>query len=691
MKFYEMTSFQTIEMGGGIQQPMRSQYDVPYERNDEYVKLLNQMNPRNPESLLEPESGMLLHADINFEYNYYVNEYQIIGNKVTQYYDQYAGSSDDRAHGMKFLPSLNMFLLSGSGLASGNQQFQQTYGSIFLLYENLRAPIPPGYQPGQVIMQIAELAPVTFTTPENTLSRQFFQKVGTSYGHLELWDKHRPSSVHASIWNSKHTRVKHYYPGMTAPEFISIDMARIYADPENKREMFPYFAKINLSGVRKNGFCDLLQNLDLEDDFINFLIAFRSNITSNVTYHNNTLLEDGTYGQEEFSADVYGYSVAQFISNLLAGQSNTASMTSHSAAQSTCSQFESYLNALMFQNALHNWLQSAPVEQAMPVAFRLEKYLETNNGSTLVSTHYFFNYSELLEFKYYDTVVSYRDTYRYNMKVINATVFNPSQNGSIDLFFTEEPFYGESIYILDSPPVAPDVEILTYRGIADKNLILLNQMIDKEALVPIFINPSDYEQFYEQYTAQNIDPLNPIIFESDSPSDFEVFRLPDKPSSYAEFAKGKYKYIESRGANSVAYEDQIVPNKYYYYIFRAQDPNGFPSNPSPVYEFVLLKDGETMYPRTRIIDLKPPDPPTQKSKTFKKYIKIGFSPRQYTFKDEDMAETTFGSLYSEVNPGVSDDNIIGSERVFKFRIRSKNTGKLIDINVTFKKNNVIQA
>ena len=111
----------------------------------------------------------------------------------------------------------------------------------------------------------------------------------------------------------------------------------------------------------------------------------------------------------------------------------------------------------------------------------------------------------------------------------------------------------------------------------------------------------------------------------------------------------------------------------------------------------MIKEGETLYPRIRIVDLAKPEPPAQKEKTFKKYIKIGLSPRQYLLPKESLVNLS-DSEGKYIDIGVSTDNILVSRdssedkfRKFKFRIRSKNTGKLIDINVTFKKNKVIKA
>lgn len=98
-----------------------------------------------------------------------------------------------------------------------------------------------------------------------------------------------------------------------------------------------------------------------------------------------------------------------------------------------------------------------------------------------------------------------------------------------------------------------------------------------------------------------------------------------------------------------------------------------------------------MYPRIRIVDLAQPEPPTQKARIFKKYLKIGFSPSQVQIPPDEIQNIGDDLVGKKMAIGTSNDNLIGSDRTFKFRIKSKNTGKLIDINVTFKKNKVIRA
>ena len=72
-------------------------YPVPYERNDLYYLLEDEMDPRTPSKNLEPASGMHLYADVDFEYNYYSKGYEAVGRPELNHYNAYA-------------PSLNLWL-----------------------------------------------------------------------------------------------------------------------------------------------------------------------------------------------------------------------------------------------------------------------------------------------------------------------------------------------------------------------------------------------------------------------------------------------------------------------------------------------------------------------------------------------------------------------------------------------------
>ena len=624
MKYYKLNE-DPITLIDGRSIKLEHMYEAPYERNDAYLTLLKEQNHSNPTNVLEPDLGYTLYADVDYEYNYYSEKYELFSIAT------YLETSDWK------LPSLNVWLLGEVGLAD-----QKLHDYMFSSID---------YQGNKI-------------DPSKALSKDYFELRSNTFSKLDKFEAYEVLNTTA---------------GFDKPEFISKDIIKLYADKENKREMFPMFAKIMLTGMQKSEFCRLIEEYELDFDFMNFIVSTRAvNKRSSQTVKFTT-----SYGDEqgEYADYIYVYTYEEFLDFLSsAADSGIASHSERST--STCEFFESFLRTRIFKNKMDEMIKNMPVGISFPVTYRMEKY---SSDSEYASVHYFFNYEELEVFRYYDSQISYGQTYEYKIKVINGL------RTEDELVFIEEPYYRENILILDSPPIAPDVELLTYRGVDNKVLIMFNQMVDKKALIPIYINQSDYKSFENQYEAQKINLGKPIIFESDDPVDFEFFRLNKKPSEYSEFSNQNYKVIKSNGATAAAFEDTIIPNQVYYYMFRAQDKHGHVSNPTPIYEFVLFKEGETLYPKIRIVDLAMPEPPVQKNKVFKKYVKIGLAPSQYQIPKEEIGNITDAIIGKDINIGISEDNIVGSERTFKFRIRSKNTGKLIDINVTFKKNKVIKA
>jgi len=624
MKTYEL--LQNIVVSG-VEYNTKHVYPTPYERNDLYLQMIDEQTPASPDARLQPEMGKMLYADVDFEYNYYSAMYESFTRVA---YSQ----SDDC-----ILPSLNLWLLQKNEVYEDEKLYTIMFNRI--------------NEKQQLLDPTLELSQDFFEFSERTFNNY---KINNAYSQAKKF-------------------LRSNLPGFGKPEFIDKRSLKVYQDGENKREMFPFFSKFKLAGVNKNSFCSLLEESELEHNFIDFLVMHGQTSDSELEYKIN-IPNQNSIGTE---IKVKLYLGSMFLTHLNDGHSGNIS--SYKEEDDACSYFESFIKAQVFKEKLAKLIENSGKEP-FTTAFKMEKY---GDDTEPVSVHYFFNYTDVKQFLYFDTQIAYGNNFEYNIKVINGMV----RDG--ELLFVEEPYYSESIFILDSPPIAPDIEFLTYRGVDNKVLILLNQMIDKKALVPVHINESDYLTFVDQYRSQNISEPNPIIFESDDPVDFELFKLTKKPVEYSDFSNNNYTFIDSKGMTAASIEDTIVPNQTYYYTFRAQDKHGHISNPTPVYEFILNKEGETLYPRIRIVDFAQPEPPAQKNKTFKKYIKIGLSPRQYQIPSAIVPNISRDLINTDIPIGISDDNLLASERIFKFRIRSKNTGKLIDINVTFKKNKVIEV
>lgn len=614
----------------GVTYETKHDYNAPYERNDLYLQMVDEQTPASPDAALQPEMGKMLHADVDFEYNYMSPLFELFGKEAYRNSDEF------------LLPSLNAWLVHEEGLLEGD-----IFNSMFTRYLNNQ---------GDTL------------SPSLVLNKDFFELTNKSYAMISMMPNDLKSSITQSLreWSN-----------YDIPFFVDKRMTKIFADSENKREMFPIFAKLRLSGVQKNQFCNLLEEHKLEHEFIDFFQMHASRSDNRVRYeHNGEIVHEQN---TRFSG------IGVFLTHLNLGHSGN--VKTYEDEESTCSIFESFIKKQIFESKLNEYLNNEP-DGEYPIAFKVYKYGDDTEPSHI---RYFFNYQDITDFFLYDTQVAYDGYYTYDIKVINGI-----KRGKT-LVFLEEPYYREAMKIKDSPPIEPDVEMVAYRGIDNKVLIMLNQMIDKKAMVPIPMREGDEQKFLEHYEAQKILPPKPIIFESDDPTNFEMFRTTKKPTSYSDFHEDGYRFIGSNMMTSAAYEDTIVPNQTYYYTFRALDVHLNVSNPTPVYEFTLIKEGETLYPKIRIVEFERPEPPAQKTRTFKRYMKIGLAPSQYQIPNEVLNNMN-SVLSSQIPIGVSEDNIVLPKdtpekelRRFKFRIRSKNTGKLIDINVTFKKNRVIQA
>lgn len=600
---------------------LKHDYPIPYERDDRSINLSAENNPFIPATAHEAPMGKRLYADVNFEYNYF-----------EETYEQFSQQIEDTD--TFFLPSLNYFLLRKEG------------GFPELEYEMLFSAL------GAIPL-----------VPERVLSKIYFGRYANAMPDIVQ------DQQYYTDWN------KIYHNLKLKTEYISKKSIDIYRDIENRREMFPFFGKVHLTGMPKSTFAGIMETASMDKLFIDFLLMHREN-------HDQVAAEYSDSLEQVLRTEFIRYYKHDSLLNHIANH-GASSFSFDSAVQGTtdCDFLERYVMIEIAKQKMLDYIQkNLNTNKTEPIAYRLEKY-NSEGTFELIQSSYFFNLSELEEFRLYDTQVSYGHHYTYRIKVINA-VF------SEELLYLEEPYYEDYFRVLDSPPIAPDVELITYRGVDDKILITFNSMIDQKVEAPIIINPSDAISFGKQWEAQKIPSPNPILFESDDPTMFEIFRLENKPTSYHDFASAKYNIIGKKTRTSAGYHDDILPNKYYYYMFRAQDYHGHVSNPSEVYEFRLNKEGETLYPTIRIVDFKPKDPPTQKNFSFKRYLKIALNASQYQIPESEISKIDSNIIDKEIKIGTSNESLAGSNRKFKFRIKSKNTGKLIDINVTFKKNKV---
>ena len=224
-------------------------------------------------------------------------------------------------------------------------------------------------------------------------------------------------------------------------------------------------------------------------------------------------------------------------------------------------------------------------------------------------------------------------------------------------------FSTPEIFIMDRPPVPPDVNIVPYRAVNNQIKILITGAVDRYRDKPIKILNGDIDEFEKVKKAQ-LSTDGKVEFGSDDPvRNFQIFRTRTKPKTYEDF-------VLHEQISKEHFEDMILPNTKYFYTFRAIDDNGHISNPTPVYEVELIDEKGAVKPLIRLINIEPQNDKVN-VKDCQKYIYLKPTPNQLYFSEDPEVDGIFSNEQNK--------------KKYKMRLTSKGTGKKIDINFSFEK------
>jgi len=261
------------------------------------------------------------------------------------------------------------------------------------------------------------------------------------------------------------------------------------------------------------------------------------------------------------------------------------------------------------------------------------------------------------------------------------------------------PYYQFVGRVMDAPPIWPDVDVIQYREHNNKVLFFFRGNVGNYKLKPIPIELNDYEDILDLAEAQRLRGNDPMEYRSDDQAAiFEIFRMSEKPNSYADFEDYKLTEVKTdtfddpkKTATAAAFVDHIIPNQKYYYIFRTVDIHGHTSNPTPIYEIQIVDHDGGSVLLTNVFQLKKQkEPPQVPAKKVKKYIYITPNSDQLEVNRSRNAlvNSTTGENVGQVPPrvitegaqlGVSEEVVWGKK--YKIRVSSKKTGRKIDFNI----------
>jgi len=228
--------------------------------------------------------------------------------------------------------------------------------------------------------------------------------------------------------------------------------------------------------------------------------------------------------------------------------------------------------------------------------------------------------------------------------------------------------------VIDFPPTPPIAEFFPIKDSGEKFKISLSPSSGEIRQFPEIISPDD-RLFFDKIISTQKAEDGKIIFRYEGEiSKYEMFRIENEPESYLSFSEDPTSRVKSfYNTENILIDEFVESNKDYYYTFRSYDFHNHFSNPSPVYKVRLYENDGVEFLDVSVFDFRVKEKIF--SKTFKKFLKIDTSleQKEYSYLDNRL--------------GLLDESVYNKE--FILRIKSKHTGKSIDLHFTFNKQNTI--
>jgi len=251
--------------------------------------------------------------------------------------------------------------------------------------------------------------------------------------------------------------------------------------------------------------------------------------------------------------------------------------------------------------------------------------------------------------------------------------------------------FTKEVNVVQMPPVYPQVSFKT-KNDSSKMISMYLSPTKTEITEPFqVITKEDGLQQEALYRLPNArDLLGNVRFKTYGDQGlYEVFRLSSPPKNYTDFREAKLGEISMPfNTTNAIFKDVVIPNKKYYYMFRSVSQKGMVSNPTMVYEATLLIDADESKVITDTYHFPKPRN-MESSLEFRKLFRIIPAVEHVLFDNNQPAlfnkDSLVGTL-DDLKLGINQKAVWG--RKFKIRIKSKTSGKMIDIilNVDLTKN-----
>jgi hypothetical protein len=263
--------------------------------------------------------------------------------------------------------------------------------------------------------------------------------------------------------------------------------------------------------------------------------------------------------------------------------------------------------------------------------------------------------------------------------------------------------------ILDNPPLPPQIEFLPIIG---KPRDIIINIKDSKGSIKNFsksfgaIDAANHlailkQQYKNEYNVideklENVNLMNnKLFFLADEPAlYFEVYQTPTKPETYAGFLESIYAVLDGPN-NSIGLKLNF--NEKRYFTFRTIDYHGNFSNLSEIYEVEIKESSGIAYPVIKVLDLEDEEERRIREKSVtsrsgKRFVMIKAAEQQIQLEepvitgwaDEGPMNTEPTAEDVVVPFGEQNNSVFNPKNKFKIRVKSKKTGKIVEINLRCK-------
>jgi hypothetical protein len=459
--------------------------------------------------------------------------------------------------------------------------------------------------------------------------------------------------------------------------------------PKSRIDDFCYYNKITFKGHKNNTFINsILQKLDIHEEVFEDILSTDSSLSVPFLINGatqETLVE--TYDLNINSGNLkmtFNGGNKLMLSNL---KRNSNYMTNN-FNKFLLNEYISKNNKKLLKSFTEMYENSECEKEYL--IYRVDKFLDTDTSPIQTFWMYdgdfkqYVDYQIKIDSKYRYVVSCYCITYG-----VSTTVNNISETATgLDFIFVKRPsskivllkFYEKTLKVSPNIPPAPFVKFLNESNSENSIKIYLSLKNTSFRKEPVAITNNDSLLFEDIVLDADGKALYEYFVEDGK---FEVFRSTKKPTSLTDFENSKILDVRNKNSStSAVFKTPVLPNTKYYYMFRALNVIGVPSNPTPIYEIELIKDASKSKIISKVISLD--NEKAYHDKVFKSLLQIKPAFDQEIFNDEalnTLEMETYSKNINNISLGTATDKVWGKK--FKIRLKSKDSGKIIDLNVKF--------